>query len=233
MKNLKFLQKLYEFKNEFYNGKKRQKIIALIITNIFLIEIIYLIFSIICIILFYFCNNKLLPSCIIILVCLNIIIIIMQNIVLSKITPLISNLTIKFVFWLSKNGSVITKNDWKDLKKNDRRLYNNFWRNKKYYGHCYYFSRALALKIKEAKLLYCSIKKDGEDISHAVILKGDVVFDTNLRMHCNLAEYIEENEAKIYKIFSKDEYEKSSFFDDIRDDLVKYCFSNNIYCTPQ
>ena len=82
----------------------------------------------------------------------------MQNKVLSKITPLISNLTIKFVFWLSKNGSVISKNDWKDLKKNDRRLYNNLKKKKKYYGHCYYFSRALALKIKEAKLLYCSIK---------------------------------------------------------------------------
>ena len=98
MKKLKFLQKLYEFKYEFYNGKKRQKIIALIITNIFLIEILYLIFSIICIILFYFCNAKLLPSCVIILACLNIII--MQNKILSKKNTKNTNLKIKFVFWL-------------------------------------------------------------------------------------------------------------------------------------
>ena len=231
MKKVKFRQKIRKFKREFYYGKERQKVLAIYFANILTTEIIYLIFSVICTVICCIAFKQLLMSCITILICGNIII--MSPKVLSKIVSVISHFTIKIVFRLSRYGVVITKKDWKKIKKRDYELYRKIWKSKVYYGHCYFFSRALALHLKNAKLLYCSIRKDDEDISHAVILKNGVVFDTNLRMHFDYKEYLEKNNATIYKVFEKEEYCKKDFFDNIREDLIEYCNENDIYCSPQ
>ena len=238
MKKLRFRQKVNEFKNGFYQGKRYEKILAVSIANGFILEFIYLTISALLITVVLFFYSNIVFYCILLLICLNVLLIscnrlLVQNKIASIITSIFSKFTIKLIFRLSKYGFVITKKDWKKIKKLDRKLYNDMWKNNYYQGYCYYYSRSLALYLKDAKLMYCSIEKDGIDISHAVILKDGVVFDTNLRIHCDLNEYLEDNNAKVFCIYSSNEYGKKSFFDDIRENLINYCKNNSVYCNPQ
>lgn len=81
--------------------------------------------------------------------------------------------------------------------------------------------------------MYCTIQIDNRPSGHAVVLKDNFIYDTNDRKHYDYDEYIKEKEALIYKTFSRDEYGKDSFFDDIRQGFVKWCEENNAYCDPQ
>lgn len=81
--------------------------------------------------------------------------------------------------------------------------------------------------------MYCAQTiKDGWS-AHAVIVKDNCVYDTNLRRHFDYNEYIELYHIVIYKLFSEEEYRKETFFDDIRSEFVEWCEKNNVYCNPQ
>ena len=147
-----------------------------------------------------------------------------------KVIPLSVELALHF---FGKYGRVVTKQDWKSIKKQDHKLYREA-NSEESCGYCYFYSRAVALYLKGAKLMYCSIEgEDGEDSGHAVILKNNCVYCTNARRHFFLEEYKDEMKVKIYKIFSEEEFVSETFFEDIREDFVKWCKENNVYCKPQ
>lgn len=148
----------------------------------------------------------------------------------NKVMPLSTELLLHF---FGKYGRVVTEQDWKYIKKQNYKLYREV-NSKESCGYCYFYSWAVALLLRDAKLMYCSIEGEGgKDTAHAVILKNNCVYCTNARRHFSLEEYKDYLNVKIYKIFSEKEFVSETFFDDIREDFVKWCAENNVYCDPQ
>lgn len=130
-------------------------------------------------------------------------------------------------------GRVVTKKDWANIKKNCPKVYRRV-RSKKSIGYCYFYSWWIALFLDDAKLMYCIIQGRNEiPVAHAVIVKNNCVYDTNFRNHFDLEEYIDWYKVKIFKTFDKEEYSNTKFFDEIRDDWVKWCNEQNVECKPQ
>lgn len=130
-------------------------------------------------------------------------------------------------------GKVVTKQDWINIKKSDIEFYRELLAPDSI-GYCYYYSRELALLLKDAKLMYCSIEiENGEKSGHSMILKDDSVYSTNSRQHCYLEAYQKMSGFEIYQIYSREEYAKEDFFDNIREGFVKWCEERNVYCDPQ
>lgn len=135
--------------------------------------------------------------------------------------------------FFGRYGRVVTKQDWARIKKECPKAYREMCTDKSL-GYCYYYTREIALFLEDAQLLYCSIKgNDGKDTAHAVIVKNNCVYCSNARNHFEFEDYQKEFIIDIYKIFSKEEYKDENFFDNIRDDFVKWCAQHNVYCNPQ
>jgi len=213
-----------EMKEGFLTGKGEKAFHAYMFANYILI---YLVFVIMCIISIIISNT----FGIYMLAISLIFIIVFTN--WSKaffITLPISGRILIHIF--GRYGRVVSKDDWKRIKKNDKNTY-KFLLNKKNIGHCYAVSWVLAIWLKDAKLMYCSVAmKEGKE-AHAVIVKNNCIYDTNLRRHYDFNEYIKFNNAEVYKIFDKKEYFKMSFFDDIYEEFVKWCSERNVHCDPQ
>ena len=135
-------------------------------------------------------------------------------------------------FLFGKYGKVLTKSDWKRIRRDDNEWY-KFVLSKKSCGFCYYCSWRTALYIKDAKVMYCSIDSRKGPTGHAVIVKNNRVYDTNKRRHFEYDEYIKLFNVHVYKMFSYGEYAKQSFFDDIRQGFVEWCAENHVYCDPE
>jgi len=130
-------------------------------------------------------------------------------------------------------GRVVTKDDWKQIKKQNKLAYKFIW-DKKNIGHCYMVARILATWIDDAKLMYCSIEaKNGESTAHAVVVKNGCIYCTNSRQHYDFDDYIKYAKAEVYQIWEKEVYCKESFFDDVRQGFVDWCAERNVYCDPQ
>lgn len=129
-------------------------------------------------------------------------------------------------------GRVVTKEDWKNIKKANHKLYKKLCTNKSR-GGCYFYSWIIALYLKDAELMYGSFKHtDGSLQGHAVIVKNNCVYDTNSRMHFDIGEYKQLQDFNVYKMFSEKEYRTKDFFDNIRDGFVQWCAERNVYCDP-
>lgn len=138
-----------------------------------------------------------------------------------------------FEHFFARYGRVVSKDDWKRIKKNDKDAYKFIW-DKKNIGHCYAVAWVLALWIEDAKVMYCSIERKGNDkTAHAVVVKNNCIYDTNLRKHYDFDEYIKMNKAEVYQIFEEEVYCKKSFFADFREDFKTWCAERNVYCDPQ
>lgn len=138
-----------------------------------------------------------------------------------------------FVKLFERYGIVLSKEDWKKIKKKNPKVYKDLI-TKKSIGYCYMYSWLVALYVEGAQLVYCSIDtKDKIQTGHSVVLKDNFIYDTNSKMHCRYDEYLKLNNAKIYKIFGKEEYYTNDFFDNIREGFVEWCSQNNVYCDPQ
>lgn len=150
----------------------------------------------------------------------------------TKLFKVTGKLSYKLLFYLfGRYGKVVSKEDWKNIKKCHKEFYKEAV-SKKSCGFCYYFSWTIALHLKDAKLLYCSQRQDVGHGGHAVIVKNNCVYDTNNRRHYDYKEYLELFDIVVYKIFKEEEYRKESFFDDIRPGFVEWCKENNVYCDP-
>lgn len=231
----KFRKKIEKFVKGFRSGNQKQYCEAILLAHYWLIECIFLIITYI----YFFILNILkiynLQRYIVIAIVLMIIPIFfyfskkISKILLGYTSPIVT----KIVFFFGKNGNVISKRDWKAIKKKTPQLYNDLWKSNKSEGHCYYYSRELAMQIEESLLLYLSIKKEDEYISHAVVVKDGCVFDTNIKIHFELDEYIRLNKGVVYKMFSREEFEKDDFFENIRPKLMDYCKEHGVYCVPE
>lgn len=129
-----------------------------------------------------------------------------------------------------KYGYCVSKKDWTTIKKKSPYVY-KFLNSKKSKGTCYLSSWLIALHLKGAEIMYLGYGDSKDTLTaHAVVVRGNVVYDTNARMHSNIFEYLEFSNAKVFKIYNEKQYRKKSFFDDIRNEFVTWCQENNITC---
>ena len=225
----KFRQRFLEMKEGFLDAKTETSQQAFVFANKVVISTIYLVVCFTSMIFIAF-DLAIVTYIVIAIAILALAAFNFNNKLFDKVMPL--SIEVLFYFF-GKYGRVVTIEDWKRIKKQDYRLYRRA-QSKKSLGCCYFFSRAIALHLKDAELMYCSIEgEDGEDTAHAVIVKNNCVYCTNARVHFDLEEYKEYLKVKVYKIFSEKEYVSITFFDDIREDFMKWCAENNVYCDPQ
>lgn len=143
-------------------------------------------------------------------------------------------LSYKLLFKLfGRYGKVVSKEDWKNIKKHWPKDAYKEAISKKSRGYCYFYSWAIAQHLSNAKLMYCAMTLRDGPTAHAVIVKDNCVYDTNNRRHHNYDEYIKRYNIIVYKMFSEKEYKTETFFDDIRPEFVEWCAKNNVYCKPQ
>lgn len=225
----KFRQRILEMKEGFLDGKSASIRSALILTNAIVIGLIT---QIIIVIEYIYTSDLGYIFYIIATITLLCFVLFSFNFkTFSMILPFSSKI---MYYFFCRYGRVVTKKDWRKIKKQcPKVLYKRFF-SKKSCGKCYFYSRLVAVYLEEAELMYCSIKlDDGSKTAHAVIVKNNCVYDTNARQHFDLEEYKKDFEVEVYKIFSKKEYLSTTFFDDIREDFVKWCAEKNVYCDPQ
>lgn len=152
----------------------------------------------------------------------------------TRVFRLTGLMSYKLLFYLfGRYGKVVSKQDWKNIKKYWSKKHYRKACTKKSKGYCYFYSWAIANFLRDAQIMYCSIQIHGRPSGHSVIVKNNCVYDTNEIKHYDFDDYIKHQEAVIYKMFSEDEYRKATFFDDIRDGFVEWCAKNNVYCSPQ
>lgn len=224
----KIRKEITELKNDFFEATSESETRVLNMFNVLVHFTISMLIWIIGLI-FYIFNLKTIAD---VIGLLSVIYIILAG--FTKLFKVTGRLSYKILFRLfGRYGKVVSKKDWKDIKKHWPKEAYKEAISKKSCGHCYFYSWAIAQWLEDAKLMYCSQKlKDGPS-AHAVIVKDNCVYDTNLRRHFDYNEYIELYDIVIYKMFSEEEYRTETFFDDIRPEFVEWCAKNNVYCNPQ
>ena len=134
---------------------------------------------------------------------------------------------------LGRYGKVVPKEDWANIKNSNIEFYRELL-GQDSIGYCYYYSRELALFLKDVKIIYCCIELDnGEKTGHAMILRDDCVYNTSSKQHYYLEAYEKMRGFEVYRIFSEEEYRREEFFDNIREGFIKWCEERNVYCDPQ
>lgn len=225
---LKRIRHFKDVKKDFLLGKEDAYFIVYSWILYAMITTTYLLCSMLLVLLMFFkiIDKLAIPLCIVLLIVYQLFLF------WSKAKQLVEPYAIEILKLFSKYGCVVTREYWKRIRKNAPRAYRILNSNKSK-GYCYYMSWYVALYLKDAELLYCSMDIRGKQSCHSVIKKGDCIYCTNSRMHFDLAEWIEANEVEIYRTFKIEEYSNKKFFDNIRDDLVEWCEQRNVYCSPQ
>ena len=73
---------------------------------------------------------------------------------------------------LGRYGKVVSKEDWANIKNSNIEFYRELL-GPDSIGYCYYYSRKLALFLKDVKIIYCCIELDGlpsDDSTSEIIL---------------------------------------------------------------
>ena len=156
----KFRQKLEKFVKGFQSGSQKEYCEAILLVHYGLLECLFLIITYIYFVITNILNRYNIQKYILISVVILLIPIMLSfsKKISKKILGYTGPIVTKIVFFFGRNGKVICRKDWKKIKKEDPALYNDFWQNNNYEGHCYCYSRKLALHIEGSKLLYLSIK---------------------------------------------------------------------------
>lgn len=221
----KITKTFLEFKQDLLSGKS---IAVVPLSNILFITIISLIMLTISFIISV-TLNKFIGNLLMIIVTILHCIFSLWRKTFYSVTPISSRLFFKF---FGRYGKVISKSDWKRIKRNNKKAY-KFFLDKENIGYCYYVSWALASWLIDVKVMYCSIKTENGKTGHSVIVKDNCVYDTNARWHYDFDEYIDMLDVEVYKIFEKEEYANEDFFDNIRQGFVDWCAERNVFCNPQ
>lgn len=226
---MKIRKNFAEVKKDFLRGKEYAFWIIYEWLRFILISSVYLLISIIIFLLFSF---GILKEVYALIMCFIQIIAYDLFIFYKPAQKLIQPIAFELIKHITKYGYVVTRSDWKRIKKNAPKSYRILNSNKSK-GYCYFMSRYIALYLKDVELLYCSMDIFGKRSAHAVIKKGNIIYCTNARMHFDFEEWVKENEVEVYRTFSREEYAKREFFDNINEDLVKWCNERDVYCSPQ
>lgn len=224
----KFRQRILEIKEGFLSGKCDESYPAYMLANSTFIFVIFLIsYTISAIVHNYF---KIVGGSMLVISIILFFVFEFSDRAFSKTIKYSGKI---FTRIFGRYGKVVRKDDWKRIKKKNRDAYKFIW-DKNNIGHCYMVAWVLSLWIEDAKLMYCSVKrKQGDWTAHAVVVKNNCVYDTNLRNHYDYDEYIKIFEAEVYQIFEEETYCKKSFFDDVRQGFKEWCAERNVYCDPQ
>ena len=109
--------------------------------------------------------------------------------------------------WLY-NYKVISRKDWKRIKKFSMSAYNSL-RCEKVNHKCYHtcFSLMQFLHNNELKMAWIYLETWCSKCGHAVLIKGDYVYDSNMRRTYSKDEYFTNLNVRIFKEFTFVEYE--------------------------
>ena len=221
-----FRKKIKGAKHDYYTGKLSNSSDALILANVsFLLAIYIPLFWLLAFII------KPINETLSLIVCGTLSVCVILFCRIQALFSLTLPISAKILFHLfGKYGYCVSKKDWAIIKKKSPNVY-KFLNSKKSSGTCYLSSWLIALHLKGAQIMYLGYGDSKDTLTaHAVVVKGNVVYDTNARMHANIFEYLEFSNAKVFKIYDEKQYRKKSFFDDIRDEFVPWCQENNITC---
>ena len=132
--------------------------------------------------------------------------------------------------WLL-NQKVISFKDWNIIKKRNKVLYDKA-RSEDCNHKCYFTSYAIAntLKNPDIKILWICIETLNHKCGHAVILKNNKIYDTNLRRTYNREDYLKAFKAEIFKEYSIKDYLNihQSLFDSLDwEEFEKWCQERN------
>ena len=128
-----------------------------------------------------------------------------------------------------RKNNVISKKDWKHIKKTNKKLY------KKLLGDqsedlSYYYAREIALILKNVKLMYVAIDDRLHETiyAHALIRKGDQVYDSYLKRSFKLDDYAKLYNMKIYSQWSFKDYSDSAFRRTVKNNFTNWCIKNDV-----
>lgn len=121
------------------------------------------------------------------------------------------------------NPLVISFNDWKKLKKVSKTNY-DYLRSVNSIGECYRATYYIAnvLRKKQIKIMWLVNCDSTHKYGHAVLVKNNWIYDTNMRKTYSKRKYLELNQSKIFKKFYIDEYLAENI-----DQLISYEVNND------
>ena len=133
--------------------------------------------------------------------------------------------------FLSKHNKAISKKDWKKIKKHSLRLYNDLL-SEECEHCCYYYSLEIARILKDCTLIWGAaeepFEKGNKFYAHAVVLKGDYIYDSNMHFSIKYEDFVKLYKFKIYKKWSFDEFSKENFRDSERNNFRNWCKANHV-----
>lgn len=140
----------------------------------------------------------------------------LKNIIRKKVT-------------ISKN-SVLSKKDWKLIKKTNKELYEDLLGDKSD-DDSFYYARQIGLIVKDVELMYVAINDKSEDEvrAHALVKRDGKVYDPFLKRSFNLNDYARLYEMETYEIWSFKEYSKRNFEESVKKDFTNWCAENEFW----
>jgi len=133
------------------------------------------------------------------------------------------------------NSKVISLKDWKFIKKNFPDDY-LFLCTEECNHECYDSTLAITniLKDKELTILWLSVKFLDKRVGHAIIKRGDYIYDSNLRKTYLAKDYLEAFHAITYKELSFEDYSAEFGTEHIHKlfkEFTDWCTKNNCLCS--
>lgn len=130
------------------------------------------------------------------------------------------------------NQKVITFKDWWDIRKYSRSLYKQI-RTDECKRLCYdtVYSIANVIRNPEIKIVWVSLEDYtlNQRVGHAVLKKGNYIYDSNIRRTFNIQEYFENNKVELYREFELADYLENRYEMDtlIFEDFEAWCIYHN------
>lgn len=139
---------------------------------------------------------------------------------------------VEFLFkFFTLNGKALGKEEWKKIKKYDFGLYRELLCDDSLHL-CYFYSLKIAKVIKDSTLIWGYVepcfKNNTYRAAHALIIKNNYVYDSNLKLSIKYDDYASLYNLKIYKSWNYNVYSKKFFREDERAEFRKWCINNDV-----
>lgn len=134
------------------------------------------------------------------------------------------------------NHKVITLKNWKQIKKDDKTYY-KYVRSSKCNNKCYNTAENIARIVidPDLKLLWINAvdSSNGHRFGHAILKRGDYIYDSNQRRTYDFEKYMKCYQAKVFREFTFKEYMDDDYmYEAFRGEFKTYCKERGIVrCT--
>ncbi len=124
------------------------------------------------------------------------------------------------------NYKVVTRADWKKLKATNPKRYKAY-RSEESNHHCYSVTYELARIIKnpDVKIVWIFMESWCSKCGHAILIKGDYVYDSNMRRTYKKDEYFRYFKVQVFNEF---DYTEWKTYDELKQSEAWQAFA--IYC---